>query len=120
MEKALEKKRIFVAVNCGAIPNQLIESILFGHKKGSFTSAISDNIGKFKEADGGTIFLDEIGELPLDAQVKLLRVLQQQEIEPIGNNKTIPINVRIISATNRDLKKEVEKGKFFVKIYTLD
>lgn len=102
----------FVAVNCGAIPEKLVESTLFGHEKGAFTGAVQKASGKFLEASGGTIFLDEVGELPLDAQVKLLRVLQQQEIEPVGANKHVPIDVRVISATNRDLTKEVQEGRF--------
>jgi len=102
----------FVAVNCGAIPSQLVESTLFGHEKGAFTGATDKALGKFREADGGTIFLDEIGELPLDAQVKLLRVLQQREVEPVGGGKTISVNIRIISATNRDLQTEINEGRF--------
>lgn len=102
----------FIAINCGAIPSQLVESTLFGHEKGSFTGATEKAAGKFREAEGGTIFLDEVGELPLDTQVKLLRVLQQKEVEPVGGTKAIPVNVRIISATNRDLQKDVEGGLF--------
>lgn len=101
----------FVAVNCGAIPENLVESTLFGHEKGSFTGASYKNLGKFREADGGTLFLDEIGELRPDIQVKLLRALQNGEIEPIGG-KTTSVNVRVISATHRDLKKEMETGRF--------
>ncbi len=93
----------FVAVNCGALPDNLVESILFGHEKGAFTGATEKHAGKFAEADGGTLFLDEIGELPLMAQVKLLRALQQGEIEPVGGKKNVKVNVRIISATNRNL-----------------
>lgn len=102
----------FIAVNCGAIPSQLVESTLFGHEKGAFTDATEKKIGKFREAAGGTIFLDEVGELPLDTQVKLLRVLQQKEVEPVGGGKPVPVDIRIISATNRDLQKEVENGNF--------
>jgi len=102
----------FVAVNCGAIPAQLVESILFGHEKGSFTGAHEKAIGKFREAEGGTIFLDEVGELPLDTQVKLLRVLQQKEVEPVGASKPVPINVRVISATNKNLEEEIKAGNF--------
>ncbi|MGH1398211.1 MAG: sigma-54-dependent transcriptional regulator [Alphaproteobacteria bacterium] len=102
----------FIAVNCGAIPSQLVESTLFGHEKGAFTGATERVIGKFREAEGGSIFLDEVGELPLDTQVKLLRVLQQKEVEPVGAGKPIPVNVRIISATNRDLQKEVDDRNF--------
>jgi DNA-binding NtrC family response regulator len=107
----------FIAVNCGAIPSQLVESTLFGHEKGSFTGATEKVIGKFREADGGTIFLDEVGELPLETQVKLLRVLQQKEVEPVGAGKPVKINVRIISATNRNLEEEVEKGRFREDLY---
>ncbi len=102
----------FIAVNCGAIPSQLVESTLFGHEKGAFTGATEKTIGKFREAEGGTILLDEVGELPLDTQVKLLRVLQQKEVEPVGAGKPLPINVRVISATNRDLQEEVTEGNF--------
>jgi DNA-binding NtrC family response regulator len=107
----------FVAVNCGAIPSQLVESTLFGHEKGSFTGATQKVIGKFREAEGGTIFLDEVGELPLEAQVALLRVLQQKEVEPVGAGKPTRINVRIVSATNRDLAAEVEGGRFREDLY---
>ncbi len=107
----------FIAINCGAIPENLVESILFGHEKGAFTGAINRTIGKFREADGGTIFLDEIGELPLEAQVKLLRVLQQKEVEPVGAEKPVKVNVRIISATNRYLSDEVTNGKFREDLY---
>ncbi|MEZ5690281.1 MAG: sigma-54 dependent transcriptional regulator [Rickettsiales bacterium] len=107
----------FIAINCGAIPSNLVESILFGHEKGSFTGAVIRTIGKFREAEGGTIFLDEIGELPHESQVKLLRALQQKEIEPVGGVKPVKINVRIISATNRNLAKEVADGKFREDLY---
>lgn len=102
----------FVAVNCAAIPEKLVESTLFGHEKGAFTGAVTSSIGKFREAEGGTLFLDEIGELPLEAQSKLLRALQQKEIEPVGAGREIPVNVRIISATNRNLQAEAEAGRF--------
>ena len=102
----------FIAVNCGAIPSQLVESTLFGHEKGAFTGATEKKIGKFREAEGGTIFLDEVGELPLDTQVKLLRALQQKEVEPVGAGKPVAVNVRIISATNRDLQAEVDENRF--------
>ncbi|MEM9169937.1 MAG: sigma-54 dependent transcriptional regulator [Pseudomonadota bacterium] len=104
--------RPFVIVNCGAVPENLVESILFGHEKGSFTGATAKHIGKFQEADGGTIFLDEVGELPLDMQVKLLRVLQEGEVDPIGAKRPAKVDVRIISATNRDLVEEVKAGRF--------
>ena len=106
------KNKPYVAVNCGAIPSELIESELFGHQKGAFTGAIRDRIGFFKEADGGTIFLDEVGELPLPAQVRMLRVLQEKEITPVGSNRPEKIDVRIISATNRNLMKEITNGNF--------
>jgi DNA-binding NtrC family response regulator len=102
----------FVAVNCGAIPANLVESILFGHEKGSFTGASERQSGKFLEADGGTLFLDEIGELPLDAQVKLLRALQEGEIDPVGARKPVKVNFRLVSATNRDLLELVKAGRF--------
>ena len=102
----------FVAVNCGAIPENLVESTLFGHEKGSFTGAIGKHMGKFQEADGGTLFLDEIGELPLDMQVKLLRALQEGEVDPVGSKRPVKVNVRIISATNRDLAEQVAEGAF--------
>jgi DNA-binding NtrC family response regulator len=102
----------FVAVNCGAIPENLVESILFGHEKGSFTGATDKHLGKFQEANGGTLFLDEVGELPLDIQVKLLRALQESEIDPVGSKRSVRVDVRIISATNRDLTLAVAEGKF--------
>ncbi|HEY1223707.1 MAG TPA: sigma-54 dependent transcriptional regulator [Brevundimonas sp.] len=102
----------FVAVNCGALPANLVESILFGHEKGSFTGAHDKHLGKFKEADGGTLFLDEIGELPLDMQVKLLRAIQEQEIDPVGSKRPVRVDVRILSATNRDLASQVQAGNF--------
>jgi two-component system response regulator PilR (NtrC family) len=102
----------FVAVNCGAIPESLIESELFGHVRGAFTGAVSDHDGVFKQADGGSIFLDEVGELPLHLQVKLLRVLQEKSFNPVGGSKQIKVDVRVISATNKDLRKEMETGHF--------
>ena len=107
----------FVTVNCGAIPENLIESILFGHEKGSFTGATDKHLGKFQEADGGTLFLDEIGELRLDMQVKLLRALQEGEIDPIGSKRPVKVDVRIISATNRDLAERIREGQFREDLY---
>ena len=107
----------FVTVNCAAIPANLIESTLFGHKKGAFTGAIADHAGKFAEANGGTLFLDEIGELPLDAQAKLLRALQEGEIEPVGSSKVERVNVRVISATNRRLLGLAQTGEFREDLY---
>jgi two-component system response regulator PilR (NtrC family) len=106
------KQKRFVAVNCGAIVDTLFESELFGHKKGSFTGATSDKDGLFKVADGGTIFLDEVGEIPSHLQVKLLRAIEQKEVTPVGRTDAMTIDVRIIAATNKDLRSEVEKGKF--------
>ncbi len=106
------KSRAFVAVNCGAIPANLVESILFGHEKGAFTGASEKQPGKFVEADGGTLFLDEIGELPPEAQVKLLRALQEGEIDPVGARKPVKVDFRLISATNRELLEQVKAGKF--------
>ncbi|MDP3173275.1 MAG: sigma-54 dependent transcriptional regulator [Phenylobacterium sp.] len=102
----------FVAVNCGAIPENLVESILFGHEKGSFTGATDKHLGKFQEANGGTLFLDEVGELPLDIQVKLLRALQESEIDPVGAKRSVRVDVRIVSATNRDLTQAIQEGRF--------
>jgi DNA-binding NtrC family response regulator len=107
----------FVTVNCGAIPENLVESILFGHERGSFTGAVDRRVGKFQEADGGTLFLDEVGELPLDAQVKLLRALQEGEIDPIGAKRPVKVNFRLISATNRDMIQLVKEGKFREDLY---
>ncbi len=107
----------FVIVNCGAIPDKLVESILFGHEKGAFTGAIDKRIGKFQEADGGTLFLDEIGELPLEAQVKLLRSLHDGEIDPVGAKRPIKVNFRLISATNRDMVQLVKEGRLREDLY---
>ena len=107
----------FVEVNCAAIPSELIDSELFGHKKGSFTSAIRDHKGKFEQADGGTIFLDEIGDMSLAAQAKVLRVLQERKLTPVGGDKEITVDVRVIAATNKNLREEIEKGNFREDLY---
>lgn len=111
------EKKPLIAVNCGAIPSNLIESELFGHEKGAFTGAFTRHIGKFQDADGGTLFLDEIGEMPLDAQVKLLRVLQTGEVHPLGARGFREVDVRIIAATNKNLLEEVEAGRFREDLY---
>ncbi|KFF02938.1 sigma-54-dependent transcriptional regulator [Flavobacterium reichenbachii] len=116
-ENSSRKNKPMVVVNCAALPLSLLESELFGYEKGAFTGANSRKIGKFEQADGGTIFLDEIGELPLDAQVKLLRVLQEKEIERISGSQTIKVDVRIIAATNRTLEIEVANGNFRLDLY---
>ncbi len=106
-----------VTVNCGAIPENLVESILFGHEKGSFTGAVDRHIGKFEEANGGTLFLDEVGELPLDMQVKLLRAIQEGEIDPIGSRVPVSVDIRIISATNRKMEEQISEGAFREDLY---
>lgn len=107
----------FVAVNCGAIPENLVESTLFGHEKGSFTGASAKHIGKFQEADGGTLFLDEVAELPLDMQVKLLRAIQEGEIDPVGSRRPVKVNIRLVSATNRNMIEMVKAGQFREDLY---
>ncbi len=107
----------FVAVNCGAIPENLVESILFGHEKGAFTGATGRHTGKFQEADGGTLFLDEVAELPLDMQVKLLRAIQEGEIDPVGARKPVRVNIRLVSATNRNMIDMVKAGQFREDLY---
>jgi two-component system response regulator GlrR len=107
----------FVGLNCGAIPEQLLESELFGHVKGAFTGAVRNHDGLFQLAEGGTLFLDEIGDMPLSLQVKLLRALQERQIRPVGSAQTIPVNVKIISATHRNLKAEIEAGNFREDLY---
>ncbi len=109
--------RPFIAVNCGAIPENLVESILFGHEKGSFTGATAKHLGKFQEADGGTLFLDEVAELPLDMQVKLLRAIQEGEIDPVGSRKPVKVNIRLVSATNRNMIEMVKAGQFREDLY---
>ena len=116
-KRSARKNSPLVKVNCGAIPSGLVESELFGHVKGAFTSASERRIGRFELANNGTLFLDEVGELPIETQVKLLRVLQEQEFEPVGSNRTIKVNVRIIAATNRDLEKTVQSGGFRSDLY---
>jgi len=116
-EASDRKKTPFVAVNCGAIPENLVESILFGHEKGAFTGATEKRIGKFQEADGGTLFLDEVGELPLDVQVKLLRAIQEKEVDPVGGRQSIKVDIRIVSATNRNLADRVAEGAFREDLY---
>lgn len=117
------KKKPFVAINCGAIPENLLESELFGHVKGAFTGATNAKSGKFEVANGGTIFLDEIGDMSPDLQVKLLKVLEEREFEPVGGCKSIKTDVRIIAATHRDLEEEVQKGSFredlFYRLYVI-
>jgi len=107
----------FIAVNCGAIPANLVESILFGHEKGSFTGATAKHMGKFQEADGGTLFLDEVAELPLDIQVKLLRAIQEGEVDPVGSRKPVKVNIRLISATNKNMIEMVKQGQFREDLY---
>src|ERR1051326_3780667 len=109
--------RPLVKVNCGAIPTGLVESELFGHMKGAFTGALERRTGRFELADGGSLFLDEVSELPLETQVKLLRVLQEHEFEPLGSSRTIKVNVRIITASNRDLEKAVQEGRFRADLF---
>jgi formate hydrogenlyase transcriptional activator len=115
--RSLRKDRPLVKLNCGSIPAGLVESELFGHVKGAFTGATANRVGRFELADDGTLFLDEVGELPLDTQVKLLRVLQEQEFEPVGGSRTIRVDVRIVAATNRDLEQAVKAGSFRSDLY---
>ena len=107
----------FVPINCGAIPRELIESELFGHRKGAFTGAVVDRIGRFELAHGGTLFLDEIGDLPMDMQVKLLRVLQERCILPVGASREVAVDVRVVAATHKDLEQEVQQGRFREDLY---
>jgi two-component system response regulator PilR (NtrC family) len=115
--EGVRAKLPFVAVNCGAIPEELMESELFGHKRGAFTGAVADKIGMFQDADGGTLFLDEIGELSLGLQVKLLRALQERRVKPVGATEEAEVDVRVIAATNRDLETEVSRGAFRPDLY---
>ncbi|MFX7690277.1 sigma-54 factor interaction domain-containing protein, partial [Acinetobacter baumannii] len=107
----------FVPVNCGAIPAELLESELFGHEKGAFTGAITSRAGRFELANGGTLFLDEIGDMPLPLQVKLLRALQDRAVRPVGSSETIPVDIRLISATHRDLDEAMAEGEFREDLY---
>jgi DNA-binding NtrC family response regulator len=116
-EKSVRATAPMIEVNCAALPSELIESELFGHVKGAFTSAVKDRAGKFEAADGGTIFLDEIGDMSLSAQAKVLRALQENVIQRVGADKDIKVNVRVIAATNKDLKKEIEAGRFREDLY---
>jgi transcriptional regulator with PAS, ATPase and Fis domain len=115
--RGLRKNRLFIAVNCGAIPDYLLESELFGHAKGAFTGALRDKTGLIEEANGGTFFLDEIGDLSLHLQAKLLRLLQEKEIRRIGENRTRQVDVRFISATNKNIEREIERGNFREDLY---
>ena len=116
-EKSNRATAPFVEVNCAAIPSELIESELFGHVKGSFTGAVKDKAGKFEQADGGTLFLDEIGDMSLAAQAKVLRALQENRITRIGSDKDVTVNVRVVAATNKNLREEIEKGNFREDLY---
>ena len=113
----LRKQKAFVAVNCAAIPESLLESELFGHEKGAFTGAIARRAGKFEQADGGTLFLDEIGDMPHSTQVKILRVLQERQFQRVGGTETVEVDVRVISATNKNLEEEMKKGNFREDLY---
>ena len=116
-QRSARAHKSLVKVNCGSIPHELFESEFFGHVRGSFTGAVRDRIGRFQLADGGTLFLDEVGEIPLELQSKLLRVLQEGEFERVGDEVTRKVNVRVIAATNRDLRKEVDEGRFRLDLY---
>jgi transcriptional regulator with GAF, ATPase, and Fis domain len=116
-ECSYRRRRPFVAINCGAIPENLLESELFGHVKGAFTGALANKPGKFEVADGGTIFLDEIGDMSPELQVKLLRVLETSSFEPVGGSRSVTVNVRVVAATHRDLEKAIEEGKFREDLY---
>ena len=116
-QKSLRSTMPYIEVNCAAIPSELIESELFGHEKGSFTSAIKQHKGKFEQADGGTLFLDEIGDMSLAAQAKVLRVLQEKKLSRVGSDKDIIVDVRVVAATNKNLKEEIAKGTFREDLY---
>jgi DNA-binding NtrC family response regulator len=112
LHEASKRTGPFVAVNCGALPASLVESELFGHEKGAFTGALTEREGRIRQADGGTIFLDEIGDMPLEAQVRLLRVLEDRVVEPLGGSRTVPVDIRVLAATHRDLRQMVAEGRF--------
>lgn len=116
-QKAMGNNSPYIAVNCAAIPESMLEAILFGYEKGAFTGAVASVAGKFEQANGGTLLLDEIGDMPLALQVKLLRVLQEQEVERLGSHKRIPLDIRIIASTNKDLSVEIAEGRFRQDLY---
>ena len=116
-EKSQRSAGPFVEVNCAAIPSELIESELFGHEKGAFTSAIKQRIGKFEQASGGTLFLDEIGDMSLSAQAKVLRALQENKITRVGSDKDISVNVRVVAATNKNMREEIDAHNFREDLY---
>ena len=116
-EASRRRDRPLIRVNCAAIPRELFESEFFGHARGAFTGALRDRVGRFELADGGTLFLDEVGEIPIDLQGKLLRVLQERQFERIGEERTRLVDVRLVAATNRDLKAEVKRGRFREDLY---
>lgn len=116
-DKSLRCEQPFVPVNCGAIPGDLLESELFGHQKGAFTGAVADRVGKIVSANNGTLFLDEIGDMPTEMQVKLLRVIQERKVDPVGSNSSVRVDVRIIAATHRSIETEIEQGRFRADLY---
>ena len=115
--KSVRAAAPFVEVNCAAIPSELIESELFGHERGAFTSAVKQRKGKFEQADGGTLFMDEIGDMSLAAQAKVLRALQESRISRVGSDRDIEVNVRVVAATNKNLREEIQKGNFREDLY---